>query len=181
MLLEYGVDINSDDGEGGHALHAAACHQRSHVVQLLVDHGADVHLESAKYRSPLLAALKGCMAPKFRSWARAEPAKSLAKALPLPAPLFDFYSRFCRTSGSRLGYKDFAECERIVRILVDHGAEINTSPGRFGNALHLASFVGSLYDCSWTRVRMSMLPAATSRLRSWQPWKATTQPFLSFS
>ncbi len=55
MLLGYGVDINSDDGEGGHALYAATCHQRSHVVQLLVDHGADVHLESAKYGRSLEA------------------------------------------------------------------------------------------------------------------------------
>ena len=71
--------------------------------------------------------------------------------------------------------------------LLHNPGSFNAQIGRFcfyspiGNALHLASFVGSLYDCSWTRVRMSMLPAATSRLRSWQPWKATTQPFLSFS
>lgn len=138
MLLESGVDVHSEDGEGGPALHVAACHQRSRVVQFLIDYGADVGFESAKYGSPLLAVLEGCTAPKLRSWAGAEPAMSLAKALPLPAPLLYFGTR-----SSGLGYKDFAECERVVRTLVDHGADVNTNPGRFGNALHLASFMGS--------------------------------------
>ena len=34
-------------------------------------------------------------------------------------------------------------CERIVRILVARGADVNTETRDFGNALHLASFMGS--------------------------------------
>lgn len=128
IMLESGVDVNADDGEGGHALHIAACHQRPRIVQLLVDHGADVHFQSAKYGTPLLAALEGCTAPGLRSWARSEATRPLTQALPFPAPV--------------LGYKDFFDCERVVRRLVD-GADVYTEPRSFVNVVHLASFMGS--------------------------------------
>ena len=138
MLLESGVDINSDDAEGSPALHIAAGHQRPHIVQLLLDHGADVCLQSTKYGSPLLAALEGCTTPKLRSWARGEPAQSLAGALPFSHSLLIYYGY-----SSRPSYKGFTECELVVRKLVDYGADVNTEPRSFGNALHLASFMGS--------------------------------------
>ena len=145
MLLEAGVDADGDIGEGGHALHTAACRQRSSVVKLLVDHGIDVNSQSAKYGSPLLATLEGFAAPQLRSWKRSwslsEAARSLAKALPFPDQFVPAYFPPATSSGP--GYKGFIECERIVRTLVDHGADVNTESRSFGNALHLASFMGN--------------------------------------
>ena len=144
-LLESGLDMNSDDADGGHVLHVAACHLQSAIVRLLIDRGADVRFQSEKYGSPLLAVLEGCMAPKLRRWAqsRSEHARSLATALPLPAPRWPDYleHRTSRTSG--LGYKNSTECERIVQALVNSGADVNTELRGFGNALHLASYMGS--------------------------------------
>ena len=162
MLLEAGVDADCDNGEGGHALHTAACHQRSGVVKLLLDHGVDVNFQSAKSGSPLLATLEGFAAPQLRDWSLPrdeydfmrwmpeavlwgrslpEPARSPAKPLPFP-DLFDPVC-FPRATSSGPGYKRFIECAEIVRTLVDHGANVNTEPRSFGNALHLASFMGT--------------------------------------
>ena len=43
----------------------------------------------------------------------------------------------------KLGYKKMLQCEKIVEILFDAGAKVDTIIREFGNALHLASYMGS--------------------------------------
>ena len=139
-LLESGLNINADDGEGGHVLHVAASHLHLAIVRLLINHGADAHFRSEKYGSPLLAALEGILAPKLRCWVQSEHGRSLATALPLPAPP-PFY--LFEDKSSAPGYRDFTQCQQIVQTLVSSGADVNTELRGFGNALHLASHMGS--------------------------------------
>ena len=46
-------------------------------------------------------------------------------------------------SQQKPGYKEISQCEQIVRSLFDAGAEMETTTRNFGNALHLASYMGS--------------------------------------
>ena len=143
-MLENGVDVNKDDDTGGPALHAAACHLWSAVVRLLLDHGANVQLQDTKYGSPIMAALEGCAAPALRTWAYNTsnmPAQSLAEALPLPMSLKTIFSPdFDETEP---GYANYTQCEQTVQALVYRGASVSTETRSFGNALHLAAFIGS--------------------------------------
>jgi ankyrin repeat protein len=44
FLLELGADINAMDGNGETAMHGAAYQSRPHVVRLLAERGADIHV-----------------------------------------------------------------------------------------------------------------------------------------
>ncbi|KAL8777527.1 MAG: hypothetical protein Q9194_002505 [Teloschistes cf. exilis] len=135
MLVKAGIDVNGHDGTDAPLLHVAASHSRPDIVRFLLDEGANVILRSPKYGSPLIAALDGCIAPLLRL---PESCQSLAVQLPLPGPLyFDTYRerRDC-------GFENILQCSQIVQHLLDAGAETDNIISRFGNALHLASYMG---------------------------------------
>ena len=138
MLVDTGIDVDEDDGDDGPLLHVAACHSRPEIVQFLISQGANVLVHSARYGSPLIAALEGTMATFLRSYWQPESCRSLAKNLPRPTPK----DRVALTQ-QKPGYKEVLQCEQTVRILFDAGAEMDTTIRKFGNALHLASFMGS--------------------------------------
>ena len=137
MMIDQGMDINEDDGDDAPLLHVAASHLKLDVVQFLIDQGANVILRSRKYGGPLIAALEGAMAPLLRSSQR-ESCAMLARQLPLPN--HDFWSF---ESQGEMGYTRFSQCEQIVRTLLGAGAEVEMTIRKFGNALHLASYMGS--------------------------------------
>ena len=95
---------------------------------------------STKYGSPLIAALEGYMAPFLRSHSQSESCRSLANQLPLPESKLWKSGRFYCVEP---GYKEVLQCERIVRSLFSAGATMDTTIRNFGNALHLASYMGS--------------------------------------
>lgn len=128
MLVDKGIHINEDDGNDAPLLHVAASHSRPDIVQFLIDRGATVMLRSTKYGSPLIAALEGFMAPFLRGWWQSESCRSLAEQLPLPEPS-------C--------YKEESDCKHTIRSLFNADAEVDTTIRSFGNALHLASYMGS--------------------------------------
>ena len=138
MLVDKGIDINEDDGDDAPQLHVAASHLRPDIVQFLINRGTNVMLCSTKYGSPLIAALEGSMAHFLRSYSQPESCRSLAKQLRLPGPLYDFH--FCGPGKRR---QQVLQCEQIVRSLFSAGAEVDTTTRNFGNALHLASYMGS--------------------------------------
>lgn len=141
MLVDTGVNINEDDGDDAPLLHVAASHSRPDIVQFLITRGASVMLRSMKYGSPLIAALEGSMAPFLRDGLQPEPCRSLAKQLPLPGPLYHFYRGM--KDPQRPGSKEVSQCEQIMRSLFEAAAEADTTIRSFGNALHLASYMGS--------------------------------------
>ena len=138
MLLVNGIDVNCDNGTGAFPLHVASSHSHPAVVQLLIERGANVNSPSTKYGTPMVAALEGCLTPFLRVPSQPEPCRSLAKALPLPCPKIYFVG-----GEAKPGHKEISRCEQIVQILFDHGAKIDTDIRDFGNALHLASYLGS--------------------------------------
>jgi len=147
ILVDIGIDINEDDGDDAPLLHVAASHSRPDIVQFLIKRGANVMLRSTKYGSPLIAALEGYMAPFLRSHLQPESCQSLANQLPLPGPLYDYFP-YRKTMGGtesqqQVGFKEVSQCEQIVRSLLEAGAEMDTTTRNFGNALHLASYMGS--------------------------------------
>ena len=147
MLVDIGIEIDEDDGDDAPLLHVAASHSRPDIVQFLIKRGANVMLRSTKYGSPLIAALEGYMAPFLRGRLQPESCQSLAKQLPLPGPLYVYlpYPKIMggTESQQKPGYKEVFQCEQIVRSLLEAGAEIDTTTRNFGNALHLASYMGS--------------------------------------
>lgn len=140
MLVDTGIDVNGVDGHDAPLLHVAACHLKSDIVQFLINQGSDVTIRSTKYGSPLVAALEGSVAPLLRSYSQPETCRSLAEQLPLPEPVSRHPTKWVQ---EKPGYKDLLQCEQIVRSLFNAGAEVDTTIRKFGNALHLASYMGS--------------------------------------
>ena len=136
VMVDQGMDVNEDDGDDAPLLHVAASHLKLDIVQFLIGRGANVMLRSTKYGGPLIAALEGLLAPLLRC-SQHEPCAALAEQLPLPNP------HFCTFPAPRgVGYKEFSQCEQIVRTLLNAGAEVEMTIRKFGNALHLASYIG---------------------------------------
>ncbi|KAL9633768.1 MAG: hypothetical protein Q9204_003260 [Flavoplaca sp. TL-2023a] len=130
-LLRRGVNIDGDDGERGRALHVASFGQSAALVDLLLDHGANVNTLSPKYGSSLQAALEG-----------------LARRYLGSPPEFSMDSS--GETEHRISYyrppsdKDLATCKHIVQALLARGANPNATTRSFGNPLHLAAFIGSV-------------------------------------
>ena len=143
MLVNTGIDVNEHDGVDAPLLHVAASHSRPEIVQYLLDRGANVVLRSPIYGSPLIAALERSMAPFLRCHSQPESCRSLASQLPLPGSMLDdCFFRDPHTQ-RKPGFKEIRQCEQIVRSLFDAGAEMDMTVRTFGNAFHLASYMGS--------------------------------------
>ena len=144
MLVNNDVNIDQDDGIDAPLIHVAASHSNPDIVKFLIDRGANVMLRSAKYGSPLIAALEGTMAPFLRSRSQSESCRSLAEHLPFDL-LRDWAKHVSgpRSMNKKPGYKGVSQCEQILLSLFDAGAEIDMTIRNFGNALHLASYMGS--------------------------------------
>jgi uncharacterized protein len=59
MCLDLGIDINAQDDQGRTALHGAAHKGRTDVIQLLVDHGANLEAHDFGSRDTVNGAMKG--------------------------------------------------------------------------------------------------------------------------
>jgi ankyrin repeat protein len=59
MCLDAGIDVNAADAEGRTALHGAAHKGRTAVIQLLVDHGANLEAHDLGSRDTVNGAMKG--------------------------------------------------------------------------------------------------------------------------
>ena len=145
MLVDSDVNIDQDDGIDAPLIHVAASHSNPDVVQFLIDRGANVMLRSAKYGSPLIAALEGAMASFFKSSSHPKSYRSPAEKLPFydPEGWTEHASVAWPTSHKKPGDREVLQCEQVVLSLSNAGAEIDTTIRNFGNALHLASYMGS--------------------------------------
>lgn len=145
-LLAMHADPNEADGEGARPLQIAVAYRKVAVVKLLLKQGADVNYEDAKYGSSLIAALEGSAIPELNESDLTEPYKDIAANLPYPKPINGrFRSLAAHKSDERaLLRAQIASMSytRVLHLLIEHGANPNTEMRSFGNALHLASFIG---------------------------------------
>lgn len=113
-------------------------------MQLLIDWSANVNLRSAKYGNALMTALKGRITFFLRSDKQSKSCQSLAGAFFLSGlkSFINTTSVIYNVDGVR-GHNKFWSCEQIVQTLLDHGAEVDIDIRSFGNALHLASYLGN--------------------------------------
>ncbi|MCJ1463344.1 hypothetical protein MMC07_001951 [Pseudocyphellaria aurata] len=140
MLDEGGIDINGQGGANGdYPLQVAALHLQVEVVRLLITSGANFNCKSAKHGTPLMTTLEACAASALRSL-ESESAKKLVDELSLPKSGGTI--RFLSDSDPNR-FRQLSDCEKIVRLLVIHGADVNDDSRPFGPPLHLACLLGS--------------------------------------
>ncbi|TQB70154.1 hypothetical protein MPDQ_000932 [Monascus purpureus] len=122
-LLEI---VNNQGGYYGNALHAASFKGFDKVVQMLLDHGADVNAQGEYYGSALQAA-------SFKGFD-----KVVQMLLDHGADVNAQGGRF----GSALHAASSSGHEKVVQMLLDHGADVNAQGGYYGSALYTASSSG---------------------------------------
>ncbi|KKP04536.1 hypothetical protein THAR02_03362 [Trichoderma harzianum] len=171
LLLERGADVNAEDGRFGTALQAACAAKCEHwsqvkIIRLLLNHGASVTgVQSSECASPLQAAAgfhanadvdgnaqmqllldhgadaNGCVSAEFGS--------ALHCALSLEGTLLKL------EKGDSVNLEAVSEMVRKrVRLLLDHGADVNFKGGKYGFPLQAAcSIVYDIYENGHPRKR----------------------------
>ncbi|KAJ4859748.1 ankyrin repeats (3 copies) domain-containing protein [Trichoderma breve] len=142
LLLENGADISTwaQVGECGSVLHTACYERDLPLVELLLDHGADVHSRCGVFDSILQAA---CGHPR-----RVPDVQILKLLLDCGVDI--------NAQGGKYGTALQAACfcgkgtpndttkrVAIVQFLLDHGAEVNLEGGEYGTALQAACATSS--------------------------------------
>ena len=138
LLVDTGIDINRRDADDATPIHVAACLLRPNIVHFLIKAGANVMFRSEKYGTPLISVLEGSVAPFLRYYEQPESCQPLASQLPFPGLL-----RTGEEMGGGTWSRRVTQCEQIVQSLFNAGAEVDIISRPFGNALHLASYLGS--------------------------------------
>ncbi|KAF7328224.1 Pfs, NACHT and ankyrin domain protein [Mycena venus] len=114
-LLERGGDVNAVGGYYGNALQAASGRGEIEIARLLLEHGAEVNAQGGKYGDALQAAL---------------------------LRVHNEMERYFRIGSAEREAKqgDF----EMVRLLLEHGADVNAQRGEHGNALYAACWKGHI-------------------------------------
>ena len=146
MLDKGGIDINEQgEANGDYSLQVAASHLQAEVVRFLLSNGADVNCKSSKHGTPLMTVLESCAACTLQTL-KSEKAKELVDKLFLPnfGCEMIYHSHSDSFSDSALSrFQQLSDCEKIVRLLVTHGADTIDDSRPFGPPLHLACLLGS--------------------------------------
>lgn len=142
MLNKGGIDINEQgEANGDYPLQIAVSHLQAEVVRFLLLNGADMNCKSATHGTPLMTALEAGAAFTLRGL-ESENAKELVEKLSLPNYEGGMaYYRYRDSAPS--SFQQLSDCEKIVRLLVIHGANITDDSRLFGTPLHLACLLGS--------------------------------------
>ncbi|KAJ7617291.1 hypothetical protein FB45DRAFT_801092, partial [Roridomyces roridus] len=126
-LLDRGIaDINFQDA-GGSALHAAATHNRTTLVSLLLENGIDVNAKDGRGRTALEIAC-------------AQNNTEIARLLVEQGADANAMTPFL---GTALQTAAWVGNEEIVQLLLARGADINAHGDYFGSALQAASSRGN--------------------------------------
>ena len=142
-LLATYAGPNEADGEGARPLQIAVAHRKVAVARELLDQGADVNYEDARYGCPLMAALEGFATPELKQSDLPEPFKGVFTRMPLTKSINKPWA--ANQPRGRVPPRDQISSmsfTSIIHLLIEHGANPNTEMRNFGNALHLASFIG---------------------------------------
>lgn len=130
MALDAGVPVNGQISDGAQALPLAARHLHVEVVKLLVNRGADLDYGHPTYGTALSAAVYCCVKATL-------PREILSALGHTPQ------GHYWGTTSIRPSTAEVSNCEKIVRFLLRHGAQLDAEPRYFGHTLHIASYLGS--------------------------------------
>ncbi|KAM5457766.1 hypothetical protein McanCB49686_002751 [Microsporum canis] len=125
-LIQRGSDVNYICGEHGCALQAAVCSPKvsSALVHVLLDAGADIHMQEGKFGTVLqAAAYRGDEEIVRILLARGEDANIE----------FGKY-------GTALGAAAFQGHDQVVQLLLEHGVDPATEAGNYGNSIWAAAY-----------------------------------------
>ncbi|KAJ7841907.1 ankyrin repeat-containing domain protein [Mycena olivaceomarginata] len=153
LHIDYGANVNvqcARYGTGSSALCAASSLGHKAIVQLLLDHGADVNAEGGEYGSAVEVAVEqgqeeiiqlllqhGADAnAELLYVAMCQGHEGIVRLLIEHGATSVGPHGNALCAASRLGHK------AIVQLLLDHGADVNAEGGPFGNALQAALWNG---------------------------------------
>jgi len=132
MLVKYGTHVDAD-GSSGPPLMLAADNGHVELTRLLLDHHADVNIQSTANRTPLfLASEKGHL--------------EIVELLLQRGAKANLWSPGQGTPLYRALQKGHQE---LAQLLLDHGADINAQNAQNFNLLHLAARNGNLESARW--------------------------------
>ncbi|GKZ48065.1 hypothetical protein AbraIFM66951_011816 [Aspergillus brasiliensis] len=156
IITSHGIGIDSDLGIGGRALHVAAYHQQESLVNFLIARGADVHTSSSRYGGPVSAVLEGLLGVTERdgsSLYRLLPGERWPKLTKRGQNLhsdadteesIDSLIFMNHLEKRPLFPDEVASGERIIKLLLRAGAEVNLTPRQLGTPLHVAACLGEV-------------------------------------
>lgn len=125
-LIRRGYDIDTQDGDGDTALHAAALHGRENAAGRLIHHHASTTIKAKDGNTPLHSAAAKGAAPIVRLIAE-------------NGGKMDDVNGQGRTPLHRVAQFGHPEA---AKILLDAGADVNATDQQGRTALHLASVLG---------------------------------------
>ncbi|KAJ5520152.1 NACHT nucleoside triphosphatase [Penicillium fimorum] len=152
--------FNAQGGEYGNALQAASYSGHEKVVQILLDHDADVNAQGGRWANALQTASyhghgnvvqilvdhgAGVNAQGDEKYSNALQAASYEGHENVAQILVDHGADVNAQggySGNALQAASYSGHEKVVHILLDHGADINAQGGYYGNALQAAACGG---------------------------------------
>lgn len=147
LILDWQtVDVNGRDNESASTpLQIAASHLHAEVVRILLEFGAEVSSESwvGGHGTSLMAVLEACAASSLRRISTKRAAEPVSELL-LPAPHLERDHRPYLIEDVNPSYfQKLSSCEKIVQLLISHGADVNDDRRPYGPPLHLACLLGS--------------------------------------
>ncbi|KAL7930526.1 ankyrin repeat-containing domain protein [Trichoderma chlorosporum] len=134
-LLELGADPNAQDAKHETALHKACEHNLScssncsQVMQLLIDHGADVNIAGDKHGTMLQrGAYKGCL--------------QIVKLLLEKGVEVNIQGgeHGNALQAARRSHTIIETKREMIQLLIEHGADINANNSLYGTALQVACY-----------------------------------------
>lgn len=165
LLLDHGADPNLQVGKNGAALHIATRENHVTVMRSLIQKGADVNLYSWQYGTPLNVASKhkSTMATEVLLKDGADPNTAsdeyggalysacendspavVQLLLEAGADIQASVTRYGKPGCTPLQVAAWWNHKDVVRVLIDHGADVNNPASIDGNALYVASKMGHI-------------------------------------
>ncbi|KAK1464253.1 hypothetical protein CMEL01_13014 [Colletotrichum melonis] len=176
FLLSKGAEVNSQGGINGTALQGACAEGNMEAVRLLLDHGAEVNAAGGEYGTALQAACG------YETYSDKNSGYDIARLLikhgaEVHAQGGKFGSAW--HAAATIGGRE-TSCNYTLKLLLDHGVDINDSRGRqHGTALQAALELFRSTDIIVCRVRFLLEHGADVNLGSGQfgfPLQSTCVP-----
>jgi ankyrin repeat protein len=151
MLIDSGAHVNARGGKYGSALQAASHCRNGEIVRLLVEKGADINIEDA-YQDAFMEAYYDDYEHVVQ--------RLISKGANVNAEDDGYYGNVLQAASQCADQAvvkllagnessitaqpaTFGEHEKVVRMLIENGADVNKSGGPHGNALQAASYDGN--------------------------------------